>query len=325
MLDGDYRKIGIRTEALPQMKLRAATQFLTWNLARVKQFVAPAISVASDYFAKNGPLFAAAIAFYGFMSIFPLMIGSIALMHLFFGHTEIEETIAKSIVDHIPVLRQETGPSFVETFITETASKPAVTSGITGLVMFISALGVFGAVRQSINVMWGAERRPGFLTTRLIEGSMLVMGSFLLFTSLVVSTLISFLGEIGHVFFEETGNFNHWFIDVGGFAITLVISTALFAGHYRWLPQTKVTFAEVLPVSIVTGLAFEIVKLVFIFYLHHGAERFLTFYGSVANLMMLFLFFFTQANILLLGALLCSKWVAFTRKRRSRLAAVVAA
>ena len=40
------------------------------------------------------------------MSLFPLMIGSIAVMHLLFGHTEIDEAIAESLVEHIPVLDQ---------------------------------------------------------------------------------------------------------------------------------------------------------------------------------------------------------------------------
>ncbi|MCY4473979.1 MAG: YihY/virulence factor BrkB family protein [Chloroflexi bacterium] len=75
-----------------------------------------------------------------------------------------------------------------------------------------------------------------------------------------------------------------------------------------------------MPTSLLAALVFELVKCIFILYLHHGAERFLTIYGSISTLMILFVFFYAQTHILLLGALLSSKWVAYLEGRRGRVA-----
>ena len=188
-------------------------------------------------------------------------------------------------------------PSFLEEFIMEAASKPGVTTGVSGLVMFVSAFGVFAAVREGVNIMWGSENQPGFFTQRITEAAMMVFGSVLLFTSLAISTLISFIGVIGHLFIDETDFIDHLLIDAAGFAITLAINFAVFLVHYQWLPHAKVWLVAVLPTAFITALVFELVKHAFIFYLHHGAERFLRIYWSIATLMMMIMFFYAQANI----------------------------
>ncbi len=278
-----------------------------------KSLIAFPVTFVNEFLTLKAHYLAAAIAFYAFLSLFPLTIALITFFHLVLGQTAIDDVIVENLVEQIPVLAESSGPSFLESFITDAASKPAVTSSITSFVLFISALGVFGAIRESVNIVWRLTPRASFIKQRFIDAMLMIAASLLLLTSIAISAIYSFVGEIGYLLGEESSRYGHWFFDLLGLATPLVISFALFIWIYSWLPNTRVLKREIWPISLLSAVAFEFAKFAFIFYLRNGAERFLTVYGSVATLMMFFIFIYVEAIVLLAGAMLCAKWTRFLR------------
>ena len=294
--------------------------FLRAIFREVRSWTSPAVGLVKDFISFKGPFLAAAIAFYAFLSLFPLTIALITLLHLTLGERGFDEVLHDAILRQIPVLNEtETGPSFVEDFISHATSNSGVTTSISGLVLFIATLGVFSAIRESINVMWGLERRRGFLNQRVVEAALMIIASLLLLTSIVVSGVFSFLEEIGHVIALDTEGIRHSLINFMGVTLPWVITYVVLTVIYWWLPNTKTSIKEIAPVSLIATIAFELAKFVFVVYLHHGSERILSIYGSLAVVMMFFVFIYVEAVIMLAGAMICAKWTKYLRSSNQKL------
>ena len=262
----------------------------------------------NDFMSVNGHYLAAAIAFYGFLSIFPLSIALITLWRFVVGAEGFEDRLITGIVNQIPVLGETDGPSFVEGFIHNVSNQPAVTSSLTGLGLFVAGMGVFGSIRKSVNIIWGIYRPRPFLTERLIDFIMMTVASSLIFLSVLLSTIFSFIGEIAFLLASEVAPFNQWVVIIAGLAIPAVITYVVFSVVYWWLPNTNVRFVEILGVALLATVAFELTKFIFILFLRNSGGLLTSIYGSISTVMMFFFFVYIESIILLAGAMLSAKW-----------------
>ena len=262
----------------------------------------------NDFMSVNGHYLAAAIAFYSFLSIFPLSIALITLWRFVVGAEGFEDRLITGIVNQIPVLGETDGPSFVEGFIHNVSNQPAVTSSLTGLGLFVAGMGVFGSIRKSVNIIWGIYRPRPFLTERLIDFIMMTVASSLIFLSVLLSTIFSFIGEITFLLASEVAPFNQWVVIVAGLAIPAVITYVVFSVVYWWLPNTNVRFVEILGVALLATVAFELTKFIFILFLRNSGGLLTSIYGSISTVMMFFFFVYIESIILLAGAMLSAKW-----------------
>ena len=262
----------------------------------------------NDFMSVNGHYLAAAIAFYSFLSIFPLTIALITLWRFVVGAEGFEDRLITGIVNQIPVLGETDGPSFVEGFIQNVSNQPAVTSSLTGLGLFVAGMGVFGSIRKSVNIIWGIYRPRPFLTERLIDFIMMTVASSLIFLSVLLSTIFSFIGEIAFLLTSEVAPFNQWVVIIAGLAIPAVITYVVFSVVYWWLPNTNVRFVEILGVALLATIAFELTKFIFILFLRNSGGLLTSIYGSISTVMMFFFFVYIESIILLAGAMLSAKW-----------------
>lgn len=262
----------------------------------------------NDFMSVNGHYLAAAIAFYSFLSIFPLSIALITLWRFVVGIEGFEDRLIAGIVNQIPVLAETEGPSFVEGFIHNVSNEPAVTSSLTGLGLFVAGMGVFGSIRKSVNIIWGIHRPRPFLTERAIDFIMMTVASSLLFLSVVLSTIFSFIQEIAFLLASDVAPFDQWVVIVAGLAIPAAITYVVFSVVYWWLPNTNVRFVEIVGVALLATFAFELTKFIFIFFLRNSGGLLTSIYGSISTVMMFFFFVYIESIILLAGAMLSAKW-----------------
>ena len=272
----------------------------------------------NDFMSVNGHYLAAAIAFYSFLSIFPLSIALITLWRFVVGIEGFEDRLITGIVTQIPVLAETEGPSFVEGFIHNVSNDPAVTSSLTGLGLFIAGMGVFGSIRKSVNVIWGIHRPRPFLIERAIDFIMMMVASSLLFLAVLLSAIFSFIEEITELLATEVAPFDQWFFLVAGLIIPSAITYAVFTVIYWWLPNTKVRLLEIFGVALLTTVVFEIAKYVFIFFLRNSGGLLASIYGSISTVMMFFFFVYVESIVLLAGAMLSAKWTNHLRIRDQR-------
>lgn len=248
----------------------------------------------------KAPQLGAALAYYTVFSLAPLTLVLLAVFSLVFGgsqeaHAKITAQM-KSFID----------PSAVQVIeqILDKASKPSsgVVATVVGVVIALfGASGVFGALQDALNTIWGVKPKPGqgirgFLKARFLSFGMVGGVCFLLLVSLAFSTVVQSLG----------GYLDH--VLPGGPALPLAINlvldvfviTLMFALIFRFLPDAKIAWRDVWVGAGMTTALFIIGKWALGLYLASGSAG--SAYGAASALITTLLWVYYSAQILLFGA-----------------------
>jgi hypothetical protein len=87
----------------------------------------------------------------------------------------------------------------------------------------------------------------------------------------------------------------------------VIVSFAIFAALYRFVPAVNTTFNEIWPGALFAATAFELAKIGFSFYIRNFGN-YNAVYGSLGAVIVFMLFIFIAANVLLMGAEIASEW-----------------
>lgn len=141
----------------------------------------------------QGPFLAALITYYGFLSLFPLLLLATSILGL--------------VLDSDPALRQRILDSTLSQFpvIGEQLSEPAGLQGSPGAVAVGGAIALYGAVgvaqafQNASNVAWSIprHRRPNPLRSRVRSTGLLALGGIAIVSTTVLSALASSSKQFG--------------------------------------------------------------------------------------------------------------------------------
>ncbi len=140
--------------------------------------------------------------------------------------------------------------------------------------------------------------------------------SVALMVSIFATTFLNFLSEFTTVLFQnDTISHNFW----SRVALTLPWGTTFvsFFLLYLWLPNTRVRIREVWLPVLIAGTTFEIGKVVFVVYLGNF-RNYADVYGAIAAVIALMAWVYVSTIILLVGALLTSRYAAYLNTREQR-------
>lgn len=273
----------------------------------------------AGWWADNVPRLGASLSFYTLFALAPVLIIAIAMAGLFFG----EEAVRGEVVGQIRGLTGEQGARGVQALL-EGASQPArswTATGIGLLTFFIGATGAFLELQTAINGIWRVKPKenPGkwwkeLIMQRVISFGLVIAVGFLLLVSLVVSAGLSALNRyLGSAFPGVVTLWNA--LDV---LVSLGVVTVLFALIYRVLPDVKLTWGDVWMGAVVTAGLFAIGKTAIGFYL--GTSGIGSTYGAAGSVIVLLIWVYYSAQVVLLGAEFTRAWVEWSGTRPPRMA-----
>jgi membrane protein len=245
----------------------------------------------------------AAISFYTFFSIAPVLVLAIAFAGLVFGRAAAEGEIVGQIQGAV-------GPDIAKTVqeLIEQASRPA--SGIAAtvislLTMIFGASGVFGQLQASLNQIWGAppKARSGraavmrdVLRRRVMSFGMVLSIGMLLLVSLVVSAVVGGVRDAVEVHAPVFGAL----LPHLNLIVSFAIITTGFALIYKVLPDVRLDWRDVWVGSAVTAILFTLGKGAIALYLAHASRA--SVYGAAGSLVLLLLWIYYSAQVVLIGA-----------------------
>jgi membrane protein len=246
------------------------------------------------------PLLAASLAYYTVFSIAPLLLIAISIAGVFFG----EDAVRGEIFGQIQGLVGKEGASTIQSMLqgTQKPNSGGTVTTVFGIVtLLIGASGVFGQLQEALNIIWEVKPKPGrniikFLQSRFLSSAMvLVIGFLLLVSSLLSTILVSITRFISHIIpgIEFLGQS----LD---FILSFVVVTLLFASIYKVLPDVKIPWRNLWIGSAVTALLFNIGK--FLIGLYLGNSNIGSTYGAAGSIIIVLVWIFYSAQILLLGA-----------------------
>ena len=254
---------------------------------------------ASDWRFDRAPRLGAALAYYTVFSLVPLLIIIIALIGLVFG----QEAAQSAILGQISNLVGEQSAAAIKDMI-ERANEPS--TGVMATVIAIATLlfgasGFFGQLQDALNTVWGVEPKEGrgfwgTIKDRFLSFVAVLGTGFLLLVSLVVSSALAALGK----WFNGLLPMPEIVLQTINFAVSLVVVTALFALIFKILPDVRVAWRDVWIGAAMTALLFSIGKFAIELYL--GKSNVASAYGAAGSLVLILIWVYYSAQILLYGA-----------------------
>ncbi|HEX2908604.1 MAG TPA: YihY/virulence factor BrkB family protein [Phototrophicaceae bacterium] len=265
---------------------------------RVKAFLALLKTAFDEWNKDNAPRLAAALSYYTIFSIAPLLIVVVAIAGAVWG----PEAVQGRLDEQIQGMIGAQGADLVQQMV-QNARHPAdnLIATLIGLAtLLLGAAGLFVQLKGALNTVWEVQPPPqgiwGTIKTQLLSFTMVLGVGFLLLVSLVISAVIAALsnfinGMIGNVEFV---------LQLLNFAISFSFITLLFALIYKFLPDIKIEWRDVWIGAAFTSLLFTIGKTLIGLYL--GNSGVTSTYGAAGSLVIVLLWVYYSAQILLFGA-----------------------
>ncbi|MGI9040437.1 MAG: YihY/virulence factor BrkB family protein, partial [Gemmatimonadales bacterium] len=250
----------------------------------------------------NVPRLGASLSFYTLFALAPILIVAIAIAGLFFG----PEAVRGEIVGQVRGLVGTEGARAVQAML-EGASQPSssVTATAVGLLtFFIGATGAFLELQTALNAIWRVKPREdpplraarAMLVQRLVSFGLVIGVGFLLLVSLVVSAGLAALNKyLGNAF---PGFTIMW--EGLNVLVSLGVITLLFAMIYKILPDVELRWRHVWVGGLVTAGFFTVGKQLIGLYL--GTSGVASTYGAAGSVVVLLVWVYYAAQVVLLGA-----------------------
>ncbi len=249
---------------------------------------------------------AAALAYYTIFSLAPLLIIAITVAGFIWSQNAVESQVLLQMES----LLGPQGTDFIRSLLDNASENLQGGGGILTTVIGVGVL-IFGAIkafrelRESLNIIWEVEtpKEKGIWNSlkavlkRDVLSFAMVMGvGFLLLVSLIFSTLLSALGNVIQDFMPLP---NVWMIVLNNL-VSLLIFTLMFSLLYKYLPQTRVAWGDVVLGGFVTAILFLAGK--FLIGLYLGNSSIGASFGAAGSLALLLVWIYYSAQIVFFGA-----------------------
>ena len=247
----------------------------------------------------DAPRIGAALAFYTIFSLAPLVILAIAVVGFIFGHS----TGKTELLGQVESTIGQQGEEIVRGLI-EQAQRPVsgtFASIIAMITLLFGASGVFGELRSALNTMWDVKPPSesgifGTIKQKFVSFGMVVSVGFLLLTSMLISAGLAAIGK----FFGGMLPLPESVLSIINFAVSLGGTTVLFALIFRYVPDMKIPWRNVLLGAGATASMFTLGKFLIGLYLGKAAVG--SAYGAAGSLVVVLVWVYYSGMIFLFGA-----------------------
>lgn len=265
---------------------------------RPRRLVQLVLRAGGDFFEDELFVWAAAVAFYGVLSIFPLLLAAIALaMQL----TDPEWAIGllhQMLVEVLPLSAE---------FVEETVQGAYDARGSVGLISIAALLWtgsrVFNALARALNTAYDVPEKWGYLRRLAIQLLMTVTVGLVLVLAMVSQWAATFFSSLIDLLPANRQ------LAVSAFKEVITLGLMLLASFlvYRFVPRVKQHWHSALAGAVVATVGFRILRPIFVYYVEQFGKYELI-YGSVATVILVLLWSWLMSIVLLFGGEIAAHW-----------------
>ncbi|MGC1208948.1 MAG: YhjD/YihY/BrkB family envelope integrity protein [Ornithinimicrobium sp.] len=247
------------------------------------------IAVIYKFVDDQGVFLAALITYYGFLSLFPLLLLVASLLgFLLQSQPDLQATLLDTAVSQFPVIGKG-------------VANPAGLQGSTTAVMVGAVIAIYGASRVShatqhaMNVCWAVPRhkRPNPVVARLRSGVLIGIATI----ALIGSTILSALSNSAEAYGVELGGLTSGAL----LAASVLMVAALFALGMKTSTAQSLTWSQVLPGAVTAALGWQVMQTFGATYVGQVVNSTNDTYGVFALVLGLMAWLFLIACILVLS------------------------
>jgi YihY family inner membrane protein len=227
---------------------------------------------------------AALIAYYGFVSLFPLLLVLVTILgFLLQGDPGEQKRILDGALGQFPIVSDQLKLHSL------TGSGIGLAIGVVG--SLLAGMGITGATQNAFNRIWSVpfKDRPNFIAAHLRGlGMLAVLGTL----SIVSTTVAGFVGSSSHAAPDV----------IAGILLAFVLNLALFMTAFKLLTAIDVSWRDLLPGVIVASLFWQLLQHLGGFYIDHELKHTGPLYGTFALVLGLLAWLYLGAQLTIFAA-----------------------
>ena len=249
--------------------------------------VAFPFAVQKKFSDDQGGNLAALIAYYGFLSLFPLLLVFFTVLgFVLHGHPGLQRDLRSSALADFPII----GDQIARNVTSVQGSGVALIVGLLGA--FWAGLGVAGAAQNAMNRVWEVPITawPGFFP-RLLRSFALIatLGLGIIFTTLLAG-LGSGSASLGFA------------LRAGAIVVSTLLDVVLFVIVFRVLTVRGVAWRALIPGALFAAVAWAVLQALGGLYVSHVLKGMSQTYGMFAIVLGLLAWIFLQARVIVYAA-----------------------
>lgn len=264
----------------------------TLNLEAVDRFqrerapIAFAVGVLKKYGEDQGGQLSALITYYGFVSLFPLLLVFVTILGFVLqGNPSLQREIEHGTLGKFPLIG--------DTLKLHALSGSGLALAVGVVLTLLGGLAITNVAQFAFNRMWGVpyRRRPDFLMSR-------VRGLRLLAVLGALTILSSVAG--GFVGASEHGSVSVWSL-VAGVLVSLLVNCVLFFSLFHLLTAAQIPLREHVPGVVLATVLLTVLQYFGGLYVSHELRHTSPLYGSFALVLGLLAWLYLCAHATLLS------------------------
>jgi membrane protein len=245
------------------------------------------VGVVKNFSDDQGGNLAGLIAYYGFLSLFPLLLTFFTVLgFVLHGHPGIQHDLKTSALSDFPII----GDQISRNVTSVRGNGLGLAIGIIGT--FWGGLGVANAAQNAMDRVWDVPitARPGFLPR--VGRSSATIGT--IGVGIIVTTL---LGGIG----SGSGGLGLG-LRAAAVVVSILLNVGLFVVAFRVLTADDVAWHDLIPGAIFAAAAWEILQSLGGLYVSHALRGMSQTYGLFAIVLGLLAWLHLQAQVVVYAA-----------------------
>ncbi len=243
------------------------------------------LAVNRKYADDQGGYLTATVAYYGFFSIFPLLLVLTTILgFVFHGNPDLQQGIIDSALGQFPVVGSELKSGSLS------GSSLALVVGLIAALW--AGMGAVLAAQNAMNQLWGVPftRRPSFLHARTRALLLLVA----LGGGLLATTMLAGAGSFGAKY--GVG----W--KIASIALSVLLDFTVFWVAFRVLTEADVPWSSLRAGAVTAAIGYEALQLLGGYYVGHVVANAANVYGTFALVIGLLSFIYLAVHVTLIGA-----------------------
>jgi len=251
------------------------------------------LAVGYKYADDQGGFLAALITYYGFLSLFPLLLLAVTVLGFVLnGDPGLQQKVLGSALSQFPII----GKQLTENIHGYRGSGAGLAVGI--LVAIYGGLGIAQAGQHAMNVVWAVPRnnRPNPIKSRV--RSLILLAT--LGVGALVTTALSAAGAVAHDWSKHQG--------LGATGVVLVVLASLVANiglflvAFRFLTTHELGWRDIWLGAVVSAVAWQVLQLTGALLVAHQLRGAQEVYGSFALVLGLIAWIYLEAVVFVMAA-----------------------
>ena len=252
----------------------------------------------TSYFRDNVPQLAAAVAFFVLFSLSPLLVIATAAAGFLFT----TQTVQMLMMDYSTRLLGNAGADVVERLIAQSPARTSsIGAGIIGAVIVLfGASRLFAQMRRILNDIFHTRKtglKPKTVILKRLYAVFLALSAGILFIALILSSIA--FAALTSLFGEHIADFKAG-ISIADFLFSVILMSSIIVLVFRFLPDTRLPWRPIVSGAMLAGFLFSVGRSLFEIYISRATFR--STFGAAGSFVVLLVWIFISAQIVLFGA-----------------------